>query len=42
MKASIHCPKHGLQKSNPNAGYAVACKKCYPKKKNYKLLGIKK
>ena len=32
MKASIHCPKHGLQQSNPNAGYAVACEKCYPRK----------
>lgn len=32
IKASIHCPKHGLQNSNPNAGYAVACEKCYPRK----------
>lgn len=32
LKASIHCPKHGLQPSNNDAGYAVACIKCYPKK----------
>jgi len=29
----IYCPKHGLQISNPNAGHAVACSKCYPFKK---------
>ena len=28
----IHCPKHGLQSSNPNAGHAIACMKCYPMK----------
>lgn len=32
IKASIHCPKHWLQESNPNAGFAVACEKCYPRK----------
>lgn len=30
--ASIHCPKHGLQKSNPNTPHAVACIKCFPRK----------
>lgn len=29
----IHCPKHGLQVSNPNAGHAIACIKCFPVKK---------
>lgn len=32
MRATIHCPKHGLQESNPNAGHAVACEKCFPRK----------
>lgn len=32
MKASIHCPKHGLQPSNPNTEHAIACIKCFPAK----------
>jgi len=32
MSASIHCPKHGLQNSNPNTEHAVACEKCFPRK----------
>jgi len=32
MKASIHCPKHGLQQSNPNTEHAIACDKCFPRK----------
>lgn len=32
MKASIHCPIHGLQPSNPNTEHAVACDKCFPRK----------
>lgn len=32
MKASIHCPIHGLQQSNPNTEHAIACDKCFPRK----------
>lgn len=32
MKASIDCPEHGLQESNPNTNHAFACVKCFPKK----------
>ena len=32
MKATIHCPIHGLQNSNPNTEHAIACDKCFPRK----------
>lgn len=32
MSVTIHCPKHGLQESNPNTEHAVACSKCFPPK----------
>lgn len=41
LTARIHCPRHGLQNSNNNAGYAVACIKCYPENKDYKALLMK-
>lgn len=31
-KIKIVCPKHGLQPSNPNTEYAVACSECFPDK----------